>query len=73
MPDGRLGLGKSSLTFDTLYAESQRRYVAGLSSYSRQFLGQGLFSPTSGHEASVIPGNPRLYLLLEFPSLSEQL
>ncbi len=34
-----LGLGKSSLAFDTLYAEGQRRYVESLSSYARQFLG----------------------------------
>src|SRR5690606_9854288 len=32
--------GKSSLAFDTLYAEGQRRYVESLSSYARQFLGQ---------------------------------
>ena len=35
-----LGLGKSSLAFDTIYAEGQRRYVESLSSYARQFLGQ---------------------------------
>src|SRR5947209_20149361 len=34
------GSGKSSLAFDTLYAEGQRRYVESLSSYARQFLGQ---------------------------------
>ena len=36
---GRSGSGKSSLAFDTLYAEGQRRYVESLSSYARQFLG----------------------------------
>ena len=47
LPRGRLicltgvsGSGKSSLAFDTLYAEGQRRYVESLSSYARQFLGQ---------------------------------
>ena len=37
---GLSGSGKSSLAFDTLYAEGQRRYVESLSSYARQFLGQ---------------------------------
>lgn len=37
---GLSGCGKSSLAFDTLYAEGQRRYVESLSSYARQFLGQ---------------------------------
>lgn len=36
---GLSGSGKSSLAFDTLYAEGQRRYVESLSSYARQFLG----------------------------------
>jgi excinuclease ABC subunit A len=47
LPKGRLicmtgvsGSGKSSLAFDTLFAEGQRRYVESLSSYARQFLGQ---------------------------------
>ena len=47
LPQGRLtvvtglsGSGKSSLAFDTLYAEGQRRYVESLSSYARQFLGR---------------------------------
>jgi excinuclease ABC subunit A len=47
LPRGRLicftgvsGSGKSSMAFDTLYAEGQRRYVESLSSYARQFLGQ---------------------------------
>ena len=35
---GLSGSGKSSLAFDTLYAEGQRRYVESLSSYARQFL-----------------------------------
>jgi excinuclease ABC subunit A len=37
---GVSGSGKSSLAFDTLYAESQRRYIESLSSYARQFMGQ---------------------------------
>ena len=37
---GLSGSGKSSLAFDTLYAEGRRRYVQSLSSYARQFLGQ---------------------------------
>src|SRR5512141_2239641 len=47
IPRGRLvvitglsGSGKSSLAFDTIYAEGQRRYVESLSAYARQFLGQ---------------------------------
>src|SRR5476649_818570 len=37
---GLLGSGKSSLAFDTIYAEGQRRYVESLSAYARQFLDQ---------------------------------
>ncbi|MCH5215121.1 MAG: hypothetical protein J1E97_08005, partial [Muribaculaceae bacterium] len=37
---GVSGSGKSSLAFDTLYAEGQRRYVESLSAYARQFLGR---------------------------------
>src|SRR2546430_6825750 len=37
---GLSGRGKSSLAFDTIYAEGQRRYVESLSAYARQFLGQ---------------------------------
>ena len=42
---GLSGSGKSSLAFDTIYAEGQRRYVESLSSYARMFLGQ-MTSPT---------------------------
>ena len=62
------GSGKSSLAFDTLYAEGQRRYVESLSSYARQFLGQmekpqvdpirGL-SPTIAIEQKSAANNPR--------------
>ncbi len=65
---GPSGSGKSSLAFDTLYAEGQRRYVETLSSYARQFLGQldrpkvdhlrGL-SPTIAIEQKSASGNPR--------------
>lgn len=65
---GVSGSGKSSLAFDTLYAEGQRRYVESLSSYARQFLGQmekpkydtirGL-SPTISIEQKAASSNPR--------------
>ncbi|WP_437287091.1 excinuclease ABC subunit UvrA [Sorangium sp. So ce406] len=65
---GVSGSGKSSLAFDTLYAEGQRRYVETLSSYARQFLGQlerpqvehlrGL-SPTIAIEQKSASSNPR--------------
>src|SRR5512144_2572295 len=65
---GLSGSGKSSLAFDTLYAEGQRRYVESLSAYARQFLGRldrpavdrlkGL-SPTIAIEQKSASGNPR--------------
>ena len=65
---GVSGSGKSSLAFDTLYAEGQRRYVESLSAYARQFLGQmekphydtirGL-SPTISIEQKTGGSNPR--------------
>ncbi len=65
---GVSGSGKSSLAFDTLFAEGQRRYVESLSSYARQFLGRldrpeverlrGL-SPTIAIEQKAASGNPR--------------
>ena len=65
---GPSGSGKSSLAFDTLYAEGQRRYVESLSAYARQFLGQmekpkydtirGL-SPTISIEQKTTSRNPR--------------
>jgi len=65
---GVSGSGKSSLAFDTLYAEGQRRYVESLSSYARQFLGQmekphyehirGL-APTISIEQKSTSKNPR--------------
>jgi excinuclease ABC subunit A len=65
---GLSGSGKSSLAFDTLYAEGQRRYVESLSSYARQFLGRmdkpeveyikGI-SPAIAIEQKVISKNPR--------------
>lgn len=51
---GVSGSGKSSLAFDTLYAEGQRRYVESLSAYARQFLGR-LNKP----ECDYIKGIPR--------------
>jgi excinuclease ABC subunit A len=65
---GVSGSGKSSLAFDTLYAEGQRRYVESLSSYARQFLGQmekpkvdyiGGLSPAIAIEQKVVSKNPR--------------
>ena len=75
MPQGKLvvvtglsGSGKSSLAFDTLFAEGQRRYVESMSSYARQFLGRmtkpevdyihGL-APAVAIEQKVNTGNPR--------------
>ena len=65
---GLSGSGKSSLAFDTIYAEGQRRYVESLSAYARQFLEQlqkpnvesieGL-SPTISIEQKTISRNPR--------------
>ncbi|MEA1981214.1 MAG: excinuclease ABC subunit UvrA [candidate division Zixibacteria bacterium] len=65
---GLSGSGKSSLAFDTIYAEGQRRYVESLSSYARQFLGlmekpdvdfiEGL-SPAISIEQKGPPKNPR--------------
>jgi len=51
---GVSGSGKSSLAFDTLYAEGQRRYVESLSSYARQFLGQ-LEKPHVDHIEGLSP------------------
>ena len=51
---GVSGSGKSSLAFDTIYAEGQRRYVESLSSYARQFLGQ-LPKPDVDHIAGLSP------------------
>src|SRR5689334_18644536 len=65
---GVSGSGKSSLAFDTLYAEGQRRYVESLSAYARQFLGQmekpkvdyiGGLSPAISIEQKVVSKNPR--------------
>lgn len=75
IPHGKLtvitgisGSGKSSLAFDTLYAEGQRRYIESLSSYARQFLGKldkpeadyikGI-APAIAIEQKVISNNPR--------------
>src|SRR3989344_2892523 len=65
---GLSGSGKSSLAFDTIYAEAERRYVESLSSYARQFLGvqdkpdvesiDGL-SPAISIDQKSVPRNPR--------------
>ncbi|MCX5692878.1 MAG: hypothetical protein NTX47_04240, partial [Candidatus Omnitrophica bacterium] len=51
---GLSGSGKSSLAFDTIYAEGQRRYVESLSSYARQFLEQ-LEKPDVEHIEGLSP------------------
>ncbi len=51
---GVSGSGKSSLAFDTLYAEGQRRYVESLSSFARQFLGQ-MPKPDVDHISGLSP------------------
>ncbi len=51
---GLSGSGKSSLAFDTLYAEGQRRYVESLSSYARQFLGK-LYKPKVDYIKGISP------------------
>ncbi len=65
---GVSGSGKSSLAFDTLYAEGQRRYVESLSNYARQFLGQlpkpdvefiGGLSPAISIQQKTAGRNPR--------------
>jgi excinuclease ABC subunit A len=65
---GVSGSGKSSLAFDTIYAEGQRRYVESLSSYARQFLGQlpkpdvdyiGGLSPAVSIQQKTAGRNPR--------------
>ena len=65
---GLSGSGKTSLAFDTIYAEGQRRYVESLSSYARQFLGgiekpdvdliEGL-SPSIAIDQKTTSNNPR--------------
>ena len=65
---GVSGSGKSSLVFDTLFAEGQRRYVESLSSYARQFMGRMAkpdvdyihgIAPAVAIEQKVGTGNPR--------------
>ena len=65
---GLSGSGKSSLAFDTIYAEGQRRYVESLSTYARQFLDQMVkpdvdsiegLSPAIAIEQRTVSRNPR--------------
>jgi len=65
---GVSGSGKSSLAFDTVYAEGQRRYVESLSSYARQFMGQmpkpdvdfiGGLTPSISISQKTTSNNPR--------------
>ena len=74
---GLSGSGKSSLAFDTLYAEGQRRYVESLSAYARQFLGlmekpdvdaiEGL-SPAISIEQKSAGHNPRTSARSRWPA-----
>ena len=73
IPSGKLvvvtgvsGSGKSSLAFDTLYAEGQRRYVESLSSYARMFLGQMKACHRTPASLWVISNAPMLTLLRTF-------
>ena len=76
---GLSGSGKSSLAFDTIYAEGQRRYVESLSSYARLFLGQmekpdvdyieGL-SPAISIDQKSTSNNPRSTVCLLYTSPS---
>jgi excinuclease UvrABC ATPase subunit len=76
---GLSGSGKSSLAFDTLYAEGQRRYVESLSAYARQFLGvmqkpdvdkiEGI-SPAISIDQRKSTHNPRLVRLPKFTIIS---
>ena len=69
---GVSGSGKSSLAFDTIYAEGQRRYIESLSAYARQFLGnstkpdgdsiEGL-SPSISIDQKQVNNNPRRNLI----------
>jgi len=77
---GVSGSGKSSLAFDTIYAEGQRRYMESLSSYARQFLGQmekpdvesieGL-PPAISIDQKSTNRNPRLEQLQKFMTISD--
>ena len=74
---GVSGSGKSSLAFDTVYAEGQRRYVESLSAYARQFLGrmekpnveyiEGL-SPAISIDQKGVSHNPVSYTHLTLPT-----
>ena len=68
---GLSGSGKSSLAFDTIYAEGQRRYVESLSAYARQFLGQ-MEKPDVDVLEVVLPGavDDELFLRHNRPSLA---
>ena len=65
---GVSGSGKSSLAFDTLYAEGQRRYIEGLSSYARHFIGQ-LPRPKVDHISGL---NPTISISQKTGSLSQR-
>ena len=79
---GVSGSGKSSMAFDTLYAEGQRRYVTSLSAYARQFLGHmekpdvdsisglaptiSIAQKTAGQNPGAVPGGAQRFRQLHF-------
>ena len=70
---GLSGSGKSSLAFDTIYAEGQRRYVESLSSYARMFLGQMEKPDVDGTRKDLIQGGIACGLLLFAASSLQQM
>ena len=66
---GLSGSGKSSLAFDTIFAEGQRRYVESLSAYARQFLGPDGQARRRLHRGPVAGGVHRPEVHLEEPAL----
>ena len=64
---GLSGSGKSSLAFDTLYAEGQRRYVESLSSYARQFLGASPNAISSKASRLPLPSSRKLVAAIRGP------
>ena len=69
---GVSGSGKSSLAFDTLYAEGQRRYVESVSTYAKQFLDR-LPRPDVDSITGLTPAAPRLFLSRHRPGSERSL
>ena len=64
---GLSGSGKSSLAFDTLFAEGQRRYLESFSAYARQFIGDMILSNTIATKILTQPRVPLLRFLVALP------